>query len=134
MSGFLETSVIVRYMTRDDAELAQAAVGLIDSDIELYVSAAIVAEVAHVLRRVYAVPRPVIVDRLVDFLRKQNISTSGVRKDLAIDGLLMCRPSGRVSFADAMIWAEARSAGHEVIYTFDQRFPGIGVTIRHSAP
>ena len=42
----------------------------------------------------------------------------------------MCRDSGRVNVADAMIWAEARTAGIEVIYSFDQRFPSDGLEIR----
>lgn len=42
----------------------------------------------------------------------------------------MCRPSGRVSFGDAMVWAAARSAGVEVVYTFDRRFPSVGIEVR----
>ena len=44
----------------------------------------------------------------------------------------MCRPSGRVSIADAMIWAAARTDRASAIYTFDRRFPGDGIEIRQT--
>lgn len=134
MSGVLETSVIVRYLVNDVPELAGPAARLIDSEVELYVTGVILVEVAHALRTLYRIPRQRVVDDVVGFLRKQNIRTVGMEKNLAIDGLLLCRPSGRVSFPDALIWAEACSSGHQLIYTFDRRFPGVGVTLRHDLP
>ena len=41
----------------------------------------------------------------------------------------LCRPSGRVLFADALIWAEAVTNGLNV-YTFDRRFPNSGVALQ----
>ena len=53
-----------------------------------------------------------------------------IDKAFVLQGLIMCRPSGRVSVADAMIWAAARMAGASAIYTFDERFPGDNVELR----
>jgi len=39
-----------------------------------------------------------------------------------------------VSFADAMIWAAARSTRAEAVYSFDDRFPELGVEVRRDAP
>ena len=91
------------------------------------------AETAFVLTTVYQVPRGRAADQLIDLVRKENISLTGLTKDLAIQGLLMCRPSGRVSIADALIWAAARSGGSEVVYSFDRRFPDDGLEVRTSA-
>ncbi|MBI3971054.1 MAG: hypothetical protein HY332_07165 [Chloroflexi bacterium] len=54
----------------------------------------------------------------------------GIDKAIAISALLLCRPSGRVSFADALINADARSHGLTTLYTFDQQFLADGLDIR----
>ena len=62
-------------------------------------------------------------------LRRANIDAFPMRKEQMIEALQLCRPSGRVSFGDAMIWAVARFTGR-AIFTLDARFPGAGIT-RH---
>ena len=39
---------------------------------------------------------------------------------------MLCRPSGRVSFADALVWAAARSQTDASVYSLDERFPDEG--------
>lgn len=46
-----------------------------------------------------------------------------------IEALLLCRPSGRTAFADALLWAEAR-ASRAALYSFDERFPETGIDLR----
>jgi predicted nucleic acid-binding protein len=41
----------------------------------------------------------------------------------------LCRPSGRVNYADALINADARAHAVERLYTFDERFPSEGLMI-----
>ncbi|MEE2928408.1 MAG: PIN domain-containing protein [Chloroflexota bacterium] len=115
------------------ADSARQASEVIDSTEELEISGIALAETAFVLTTVYQVPRGRAADQLIDLVRKENISLTGLTKDLAIQGLLMCRPSGRVSIADALIWAAARSGGSEVVYSFDRRFPDDGLEVRTSA-
>ena len=132
MSGFLDTSVVVRYLTGDPPELAERAARFIDSVDDLQVTDVVIAEAAYVLGSVYQVPRETVVDHLIAFLQKENISPFALDNGLVLQALLMCRPSGRVSFADAMIWAAARSAGSRVVYSFDERFPGDGLEVAAS--
>ena len=80
-------------------------------------------ETAYVLRTAYAVPRPQIVDILIDLLGRGNVEIWELSKPDAVQALLLCRPSNRVSFADALIWAAARNSADARIYTFDRRFP-----------
>ncbi len=68
-------------------------------------------------------------DRLVELLRKRNINVLGVDKNLAASALLLCRPSGRINYADALINADARSNGVEKLHTFDERFPSEGLEL-----
>ena len=46
---------------------------------------------------------------------KKNISPFTLEKSLVLQALLLCRPSGRVSFADAMVWAAGRSSESKVV-------------------
>ncbi len=134
MSGFLDTSMVVRYLTGDPPELAEQAAQIIDGVDGLQVTDVVLAETGYVLSSVYMVPRRAVVDHLIAFLQKENISPFALDKSLVLSGLLLCRPSGRVSFADAMVWAAARSAGEEVVYSLDERFPGDGLEIRSKRP
>lgn len=133
VSGFLDTSIVVRYLTGDPSELADQAARTIDEEEDLQVTDVVVAETAYVLTSVYQAPRGAVVDHLVAFLQKENISIFGLDKGLVLHGLLLCRPSGRISFADAMVWAAARSSGARVVYSLDERFPEDGLEIRRGA-
>ncbi len=130
MSGFLDTSVTIRYITGDPPDMVEHAIQIVEDVDDLIITEGVLGETAFVLSSVYRMPREQIVDKLLDLVRRDNISIYAINKDLALQGLMMCRPSGRVSVADAMIWAAARSDGARVIYTFDQRFPSEGIELR----
>ncbi len=134
MSGFLDTSLIVRYLIGHPPETAADAAEIIDQTNDLQVSDVVLIETAYVLRSRYQVPREEIVDLLAALVRKENISTFALDKALVMQALLLCRPSGRVSFADAMVWAAARSSGAKLVYSFDQRFPKDGIEVRRTIP
>lgn len=129
MSGFLDTSVLVRYLTDDPPALALKSAAVIDGGEDLLVTDVVIAETAYVLTSVYGVSREAVVDSLIALLRKENIDTFGLNEDYVLEGLLLCRPSGRVSFADALVWAAARSAGSGTVYSFDGRFPNDGISV-----
>ena len=98
----------------------------------LLISDVALTEVAYILRGRHQVSRESIVDLLIALIQRDNVSVYAIDDDLAIQGLRMCRPSGRISIGDAMIWAAARSDRASAIYTFDRRFPGEGIEIRQS--
>ena len=132
MSGFLDTSVVVRYLTGDHQELSERATGIIDGEQELWITDVVLAEASYVLRSVYQLPRDRILDQLIELVHKRNIVVYAMDKGLVIQALLMCRPSGRVSVADALVWAAARSSRADVVYSFDGRFPGDGLEVWRS--
>ena len=133
MSGFLDTSVIVRYLTGDPPEQSDRAARIIDTEDGLLVTDVVLAETAYVLTSVYQISRSMVVDHLIDLIQKENISVFALNKGVVLRALLLCRPSARVSFADAMVWAAARSADVRIIYSLDNRFPVDGVEIRRPA-
>jgi len=130
VSGFLDTSIVVRYLTGDPPELAEQAARVIDGEDDLKITDVVLAETAYVLTSVYQAPRDIVVDYLIAFVQKENISPFALGKGLVLHALLLCRPSGRISFADAMVWAAARSAGSNIIYSLDERFPADGLKVR----
>lgn len=130
MSGLLDTSMLVRYLTGDPSDLAERAAQVIDREENLQVSDVVIAETAYVLTSVYKVPREAVVDHLILFLQKTNIQPFALDKNHLLQALLLCRPSGRVSFADALVWAAAQSTEAKVVYSMDERFPRQGVEVR----
>lgn len=129
MATLIDTSVVVRYLTGDPPHLAARAARIIDGAEALAVTDVVVAETAYVLSSVYGVARSELVDALVAFLQKRNVTALRLDKGTVIQALLLARPSKRVSFADAMVWAAARSA-REAVYSFDDRFPAEGIELR----
>ena len=130
--SFLDTNVVVRHLVGEPVELAAEATRIIEEAENLQVSSVALTETAFVMRSVYHVSRETIVDRLMALVEMDNISTYALDKSLVLRGLEMCRPSGRVSIADAMIWAAARTDRASAIYTFDRRFPSQGIEIRQT--
>ena len=128
-SAFVDTSVIVRYLTDDPPPMADAAARIIEGDQSLILSEVILAETAYVLTGVYDIPRAAVVDALSAFIQRRNIRLLNLAKPAALEALRLCRDSKRHSFADALLWAEARQAGVRRIYTFDDRFPAEGVEL-----
>lgn len=134
MSGFLDNSVLIRHLTRDDPELARRAAAIIEGPSELWLDSTIIAEACYTLESYYGWTRTEIAESLGRLVSMPNISTYALDKDLVLRALRMCAPSRRVSFAGAMLWAAARSAGQRAVYTFDQRFPTEGLELRQSLP
>jgi len=113
--------------------MAEQAARVIDGEEGLQITDVVLAETAYVLTSVYRISRSVAVDHLVAFLQKQNISPFVLDKGLVLQALLLCKASGRVSFADAMLWASARSSETKVVYSLDERFPQDGLEVRRGA-
>jgi hypothetical protein len=64
------------------------------------------------------------------FLQKKNITPFALDKANLLQALLLCRPSGRVSFADGLVWAATLSTDEKVVYSLDERFPREGVEVQ----
>ena len=130
--SFVDINIIVRYLTGDPPEQVNKAVRIIHKGPNLWIPDVVFTETTYVLGRQYGFSIERTIDHLIALVERNNVSVYGMEKSLVLEGLLMCRPSGRVSVADAMIWAAARSAGARTIYTFDRRFPGEGIELRGS--
>lgn len=125
--AFIDTSVVVRYLTDDPPALAERAARLLEGEEQLIISEVVLVETAYVLTKVYEVPREATVDALVELVQRRNLALLHLPKPLALEALRLCRASGRIAFTDAFLWAQARHAGTDTVYTFDARFPSQGL-------
>ena len=57
VSALLDTSMLVRYLTGDPPDLADASAKVIDAEAELLISDVALVETAYVLASTYGVPR-----------------------------------------------------------------------------
>jgi predicted nucleic-acid-binding protein len=130
---FLDTNFVVRYLTQDPPEMAVRAAAVIDGPGTLSISSVVLAEAGFVLQSVYRLPRAQIVDGLINLVQKQNVQPHGLDRALLVQALRLCRPSARVSFADALLWAEVRVSQSGVVYSFDRQFPSEGIEVRDGA-
>jgi predicted nucleic acid-binding protein len=119
---FLDTNVVIRYFLDDVPDQAARAASVIESQHKLVLSVIVLAEIGSVLVKRYGLERSRVADSLISLIDRDNISVQELPNYLAVEALRLCRTSGRVSFADALLWATARSCGGSV-WTFDERFP-----------
>ena len=127
--ALLDTSYIVRYLTDDPPDMAERATEVIESDEILVLSEMVLLETAYVLSSVYQVPRDILVDILSELVQRANLRLATLPKDRVLEALRLCRNSSRVSFTDALVWAQAVEMGAERVYAFDGKFPSRGVSI-----
>lgn len=128
-AAFLDTSYVVRYLTNDPPAMAEQAALIIDGEEPLVLSEMVLLETAYVLASVYEVPRAELVDALADLVQRSNLRLPLLPKASVLEALELCRSSKRVSFTDALLWAQAREAGAARLYSFDRRFPSSGLTV-----
>jgi len=128
-AGHLDTSMLVGYLTGVPEDQARAAKATIETSTPILVSEVAIAEAAHVLLVFYRLERSQVAVALQRFMERENIQPIAADKGLLIRALELTKPSGRVSIADALIWAIARSVPPARVFTYDRRFPAEGVTL-----
>jgi predicted nucleic acid-binding protein len=119
-AGVLDTNVLLRFFLQDDPKLSPAATAFFqkaeEEEMELWLEAAIVAEVTFVMSKVYRRPRAVIADALLDFLQYPFIAIPN--REVVNDALLRYRNHG-VEFPDALVAALAAEKKVPAV-TFDR--------------
>ena len=124
----LDTSVVVRYLTDDPPEMAARAALLIDSQTPLAITDLVIVESGYVLTTVYGIDRSEVAEALAALMLRSNIECPHLDVALVVRALQLAGGSGRVSFADALIWARAREV-EAAVATFDRRFPTEGLVL-----
>lgn len=121
----LDTNVLVRYLTQDDAEQAAVATREIeaaaDSGEKLHIQPVVLCELAWVLESAYDFPKADVLTALEHILRTAQLEFAD--KDTVWQALGDYR-RGRGDFADHYLGRANAAAGAPVTLTFDKALKG----------
>jgi predicted nucleic acid-binding protein len=133
---YVDTNVIVRYVTRDDQRLAQQAATIIEQLETGALSAttceAVLVETVYVLtsRTLYNLPRQTVAAYLTQFVMLRGLRLSDKSTYLRA---LSLYGSTSLDFSDALIVAHMEKDGATTLYSFDRDFDRLpGITRRES--
>jgi predicted nucleic-acid-binding protein len=125
----LDTNVIVRYLTLDDARQTALAVGIFDSlsaDSHGFVSLTVIIELVWVLESSYDFRKDRIIDTLDALLRSQELT---VERADAVRQALRRFAASRADFADCLIERCCREAKCQYTVTFDRKAAAAGMRL-----
>ena len=112
----VDTNVLVRLITRDNEAQVRAAERFIAEGA--WVPQLALVEMAWVLEAVYGNGPTEIADAIERFLDHRTLSVQD--PETVAEGLQLFRERPAVGFADALMLATARRAGHLPLGTFDR--------------
>lgn len=127
----LDTSVVVRYLVGTPVGQARRAARLIDDDdVDCGVSIVALAECAHVLRTQYQVGQRDIIEALIAFVQRANVTVVDLAADVLVETLVRARDLPGRPIPDALIVAASRAAGALPLATFDRGQRRYGIETR----
>jgi predicted nucleic-acid-binding protein len=117
----LDTNVLVRYLTADDARQTALAEKLLEQATEagqpLFIPVLVLCELVWVLARCYGQAKAQIITVIEHILEAEQFRIEG---DLIVRRGLEAFRAGRADFADYLIGEICRKAGCEDCVTFDR--------------
>jgi predicted nucleic-acid-binding protein len=122
----VDTNVLVRLVTRDDAE--QAAVAEAFIALGAWVSHLVLAEAMWVLASVYDLGPSAIVTAVEMLLNHRDLSLQDA--DVVAAALTHFRKQPKLGFSDCFVLEVARKAGHTPLGTFDRELSKLDSTQR----
>jgi predicted nucleic acid-binding protein len=127
--ALIDANVILRYLTKDPAKMAEAAFKIFDDakngKLSLLLTSLTVAEVVWVLESFYDHSKTEIAQTIAQLLFCDGLEVEDL--DLLMEALTLYQGKN-LDFADAFLAAVALRRGPQAIYSFDQHFnrvPGI---------
>jgi predicted nucleic-acid-binding protein len=127
VTGFLDTNVLVRHLTGDPPELAQAATQFLRDAEELRVPDLIVADVVDVLESFYEVERPRVAELVRAIIAFPAITV--LDQDLLLRAIEIYEID-RIDFAEAYLVASAERSGITIVVSFDRSIDRVGTVHR----
>jgi len=112
----LDTNVLVRLVTRDDARQVMAAEDFVAPGA--WVSGLVLAEAVWVLSAVYDLAPAEIATAVQMLLNHKDLTVQDA--DMVAAALALYRRQPRLGFSDCLVLEVARKAGHLPLGTFDR--------------
>jgi predicted nucleic-acid-binding protein len=125
---YVDTDVIIRFLTGDDLAKQAEAASLFDAveagTLSLAAPDTVITDAVYVLSspRLYRLPRTEIRSLLVPLLRLSGLHVENKR---AVIQALDIYAATTLDFGDAMIVGAMRQTGSDVVYSYDQDFDRI---------
>lgn len=127
--GFVDANIILRYLTRDPPEMAEAARRVLSAaqraKVRLLLIPITVAEVVWVLESFYGYPKERIATTLTQLLHTDSFDVENLEE---LTEALALYHERNLDFADALLAIVALRKGPTAIYSFDRHFdrvPGL---------
>lgn len=118
----LDTTVLVRFLVRDDEEQHQAAVDLLARGVapgeRFFVGEVVLAETSWVLSTRYRCSREELAAVVRKLVAAEELAFESADR---VVRALHAFEQGAAGFADYLIGERARDAGCQEVYTFDQK-------------
>jgi predicted nucleic-acid-binding protein len=114
----IDTNVLVRLITRDDAAQVEVAQAFVEKGV--WVSHVVLAETAWVLSATYGLPSAELGTAIEMLLNHQQLTLQDA--DVVSAALSQYREKPALGFSDCLVLEIARKAGHLPLGTFDKRF------------
>jgi len=128
-SVWVDTNILVRFITGDPGEMARRAQRLLrraaDRELLVRIPSLVIAEVIWVLGSYYGSDRNVIADAVRALVLADGVSVDDA--DLVLEALRLVQEAN-VAYVDAYLAATARAHG-EPVATFDADFKRLGVEL-----
>ncbi len=127
MSAFVDTNVLVRHLTGDPSDMAQAATEYLRTETELLLTDVVAAETVYVLESFYEAPRAQVARALRSLVAFDSV--------VCVDPALLLRAAEvyeieRVDFAEAYLVACAESTGVGRVASFDRSLDRVATVER----
>lgn len=126
----LDTNVLIRYLTQDDAIQTELANNLIEKELSSkmpgHITSIALIEVAWVLQRSYEQSKDQIIRVITGILESRQLLVENA--EVAYLGLKRYS-SGKAGFSDAVIAILSESTGCKMIMTFDKKAETVGIKL-----
>jgi predicted nucleic-acid-binding protein len=120
--AFVDTSVILRILIKDDELKSRAAVNLLKSagekDLILYLLPVAVLETVWVLEKVYAFPRKAVREVVEAILNTPELK---VEQEAVFRKALKTYAEKNIKFADAVMGYWGLDKGYGTVFTYDEK-------------
>lgn len=120
----LDTNVLVRYLTQDDAKQAAIATRLIERELSAaqpgFVSLVVLVEVCWVLQRLYAATQSEVLATVEDLLQSAQFVIEQRQAVQATTQQMRSRAAVKVGFTDVLIVEIGKAQGCEQTLSFDK--------------
>lgn len=124
--AWVDTNVVVPYLSGHDADLLARARDAIEIDDPRILSIVVLLETAYVLRRVHGYEPRDIAGAIHDLVARANVRVAELPKDATLVALALWRDGEIGSAGDALLAAAMLDGGARRLLTWDRRFPALG--------